>query len=72
MPFPKLKALVNYFFQDCDIIVFPEYGLTGSGMSNLPLEEFEEYCQTIPSEDFDVKNVEDMVSYSLIMIYSFN
>ena len=32
-----------------DIIVFPEYGITGTNMGGLPLSQFQEYCQTIPS-----------------------
>ena len=38
----------SFTSQAVDIIVFPEYGLTGTGLDQLPLEEFETYCQTIP------------------------
>jgi hypothetical protein len=34
--------------QGADIVVFPEYGVTGPGMFSLPLAKFEAYCQTIP------------------------
>ena len=53
--------LLSHRTQGVDIIIFPEYGLTGTGLSELPYAEFQEYCQIIHQPDYN-KDISEMVS----------
>jgi len=57
----NIELLPQRGIQGVDIIVFPEYGLTGTGLSDLPFSKFQEYCQVIHEPDYSKEKTE-MVS----------